>query len=405
VRRVVIVTSSGGAAIHTADRLSTAGIDVPPLDLSIGAELRAILPGYANPANPLDVTAGLPEETFVAALTAVARAKQYDAIVLPLNMLGRDQAAARIGGLARVGRESRITVAVCHFGGSQAAEAAALCDRLDVPAFSSAGSLASAAGACNMLHVAGNRHRAREVQPVAPVAIPERGLISYASACRLLEHAGIALPRQVEGPTVAEAQATKGVPYPVAVKVVGREFAHKTDKRAIRLGVANETELVAALDELDRTTPAEGREGFLVQEMVEGVEVIVGLVRDPTFGLVLLLGRGGIATELAGDHRWLLVPVDAEDIKEALGSINGLRTLEGYRGARRRDYGALIDTILRVQQLALGLGPDLEEIELNPLIVCAEGHGCRAVDVLIRVSDRTDVTSTPTGGLRETSVI
>jgi acyl-CoA synthetase (NDP forming) len=387
VRRIVIVTSSGGAAIHTADRLSTAGIDVPPLDLGSAAELRAILPGYANPANPLDVTAGLPEETFVAALTAVARAKQHDAIVLPLNMLGRDQAAARIGGLALVGRECGITVAVCHFGGSQAAEAAALCDRLDIPAFSSAGSLASAARAGNVLNIARNRHRTRKILPVEPVATQERGLLSYTSASRLLEHAGIALPRQVKISTAAEAQATKGMPYPVVVKVVGRVFIHKTDKRAIRLDVRSDAELVAALDELDRTTPAEGREGFLVQEMVEGVEVIVGLLRDATFGLVLLLGRGGIATELAQDHRWLLLPVDVEDVKDALGSISGLRTLEGYRGVPRRDVEALIDTILKVQQLALALGTDVEEIELNPVIVGAEGQGCRAVDVLIRMSE------------------
>ena len=400
VRRVAIVTSSGGAAIHTADRLSVAGIEVPSLSGDVAADLRGILPGYASPANPLDVTAGLSEETFVAALTAVARGRQYDAIVLPLNMLGRDQAAARIGGLARVGRETGITVAVCHFGGSLAAEAATLCDRLDVAAFSSAGALASAAQAGQVLDVARNRHRTREPLSVEPIALEERGLLSYASACRLLEQGRIGLPRQVLVPTAAAAEAWRGLPYPVAVKVVGRGFVHKTDRRAVRLGIQSDTELVAALDDLDRTTPMEDREGFLVQEMVAGVEVIVGVVRDASFGLVLMLGPGGIATEIAEDHRWLLIPVGREELHEALASIRALRALEGYRGSRRHDLEALIDTIVRVQQLALALGPELEEIELNPLIVCAEGDGCRAVDVLVRMADGTGRSSTSTGGLR-----
>jgi acyl-CoA synthetase (NDP forming) len=399
VRRVAIVTSSGGAAIHTADRLSAAGIEVPSLSGDVAADLRGILPGYASPANPLDVTAGLPEETFVAALTAVARGRQYDAIVLPL-MLGRDQAAARIGGLARVEREMGITVAVCHFGGTLAAEAATLCDRLHVAAFSSAGALASAALAGQVLDVARNRHRTREPLPVEPIAIEERGLLSYASACRLLEHGRIGLPRQVLVPTAAPAEAWRGLSYPVAVKVVGRGFVHKTDRRAVRLEIQSDTELVAALDDLDRTTPMEGREGFLVEEMVAGVEVIVGVVRDPSFGLVLMLGPGGIATEIAEDHRWLLPPVGRDELHEALASIRALRTLEGYRGSRRHDQAALIETIVRVQQLALALGPELEEIELNPLIVCAERDGCRAVDVLVRMADGAGRSSTSTGGLR-----
>lgn len=388
VQRVAIITSSGGAAIHVADRLSAVGIDVPALEPTVAAELRAILPGYANPANPLDVTAGLPEETFVSALTALARGGQYDALVLPLNMLGGDRATARIGGLARVGRETGVPVAVCHFGGSLAAEAATLCDRLDVAAFSSATAMAWAAKASDAFEVARERERKADRSRLEPIVAEGDGLLPYQSACGLLERVGIGLPRQTIVTEVAPTGSWRGLPYPVAAKVVGRAFAHKTERQAIRLGLENEADLAGALLELDRATPSDGRDGFLVQEMVQGVEMIVGVVRDATFGLLLLIGRGGIATELAQDHRWLLMPATADEVEAALASISALRVLDGYRGLPRYDRKALVDSILRVQHLALALTPEVEEIEVNPLIVCADGQGCRAVDVLIRMSTR-----------------
>jgi acyl-CoA synthetase (NDP forming) len=241
-----------------------------------------------------------------------------------------------------------------------------------------------------MAAVRGHRAaRARWSRRPPPATLPAvapagAGLLGYAASCRLLAAAGVPLPHQALVPdAVAARAAAAAIGYPVVVKVVGPGFAHKSDRGAVRLGLATEGAVVEALAALEALSAGEAREGFLVQELRAGTEVLVGVARDPTFGLLLTVGPGGTATELAEDHRAVPLPASREEVAALVESVPSLGVLRGHRDRPPADVDALVDLAGRVAGLAEALGPRLRELDLNPVLVGPRGAGAVAVDVLI----------------------
>lgn len=385
VRRVAVIASSGGAAVHLADHLTMAGFEVPPMGAATGERLRAVLPPYASLSNPLDITAGLPEETFEAALTAVAGSRDFDALLVPLTMLSDEQTEVRVTTIAGLGRQMRAPVGLCWLGGSLAAAGIALADRLGVASFPSPAGMIGAMAAARARQEARQRWLGRKpIEAEAPLAAFGRGVLSYAAACELLGRFGIPVPRQALAPdATAAVEAARRVGYPVALKVVGPDFLHKSDRGALRLGLGDEVEVLRAAGELLALAAGARHDGLLVQPMVAGLEVMLGAMWDDTFGPLLLLGPGGVAVELSQEHRCLALPTSEAEISAALDSVPSFRRLRGYRHEPARDRPALLEVIGQVSQLALALGPALRELDLNPVIVGAEGEGVSAVDVLV----------------------
>jgi acetate---CoA ligase (ADP-forming) len=204
-------------------------------------------------------------------------------------------------------------------------------------------------------------------------------LLDESAAKVLLAQAGVAVPRGVSAPDLPtlRIQATALTP-PLALKGLG--FAHKTEAGAVRLGLSS----------LADQAPIPEARGYLAEEMVQGAvaEVLLGLRRDPVYGATLTLGFGGVTAELLADTATLVLPCDGEDILAALRGLRLWPLLDGYRGRPRADVAALVATSLALMQL-LQARPDIEEIEVNPLILRAEGCGAVAVDALIRVEDET----------------
>lgn len=389
LRRVAVVTSSGGAAVHLADALTGTGGELPPLPGAVAARLRALLPPYATVGNPLDVTAGLPDDTFAAALQAVGDAGDVDALLLPVTMLAPEQAMARLGAVERVAAAVPSAVAVCWLGGSVTAAAVEAADRAGVAAFTAVGPMVRTMAAVRAHREVRARWVRREpLAPLPPLEARETGLLSWAASCRLLEVAGIPLPRQALVEDVAAARAAAAaIGYPVVVKVVGPGFAHRSERGAVRIGLGTDAAVAEAVAALDALSAGEGREGFLVQELRTGVEVLVGVVRDPTFGLLLTVGPGGVATELAEDHRAIPLPATAEEVGALIASVPSLRTLAGHRGRPPADVEALAAVALRAACLAQALGPRLRELDLNPVLVGPRGAGAVPVDVLVVLGD------------------
>jgi acyl-CoA synthetase (NDP forming) len=389
LRRVAVVTSSGGAAVQLADALTTAGFELPPLADPAVERLRRILPAYATTANPLDVTAGLPDATFAAALEAVGDAGDVDALLLPITMLAPEQAVARLQAIERVARAIPSAVAVCWLGGRLPAPAVDAADRAAVAAFVSSTAMVRAMAAVRRHRLARGRWARRAPPaPLPAVDVEETGLLSYAASCRLLQAAGIPLPRQALAADAAAARAgARAIGFPVVAKVLGPGFAHKADRGAVRIGLGTDAAVAEALAALAALSAGEAREGFLVQEQRCGVEVLVGVTRDPTFGLLLTVGPGGTATELAGDHRAVPLPATAEEIAALIAAIPSLRVLGAHRGRPPGDVAALVDVAVRVGRLAETLGPRLRELDLNPVVVGPQGAGAVPVDVLVVLED------------------
>lgn len=192
----------------------------------------------------------------------------------------------------------------------------------------------------------------------------------------MLAHAGIAVPAGAHADRPADlTAASASLTPPFALKGLGH--AHKSEAGLVRLGLIAD-ELLAAADDMPAAT------GFLVEEMAPPpvAELLIGLRRDPVYGLTLCLGMGGTAAELLGDVVTLVLPVTGDEVRTALLRLRLAPLLSGYRGRDAADIDAAIDAALRLCEIMIA-NPDLDEIEVNPLMLAPAGGGALAVDAVI----------------------
>jgi acetyltransferase len=197
---------------------------------------------------------------------------------------------------------------------------------------------------------------------------------------RLLERHGIALPRQAMAGTAADAAAkAKEVGFPVAIKLIAAEVVHKTESGAVVLGVKNAEEAQAEGQKL--LTKTLGRGHLLIQEMVQGTEVLIGARTDPQYGPFLMVGLGGIFVEVLKDVSIRLLPVDEREAREMLKELRGYKVLQGVRGQKPRDVDALVKAMVGLSEIFAAHRNHLSDMEINPMMVREQGRGAVAVDV------------------------
>jgi acyl-CoA synthetase (NDP forming) len=209
-------------------------------------------------------------------------------------------------------------------------------------------------------------------RPLEALAPRETVMLSEAEGKALLAAAGVSIPRSVTGATLAElASGRVGLTPPYALKGLG--FAHKTEVGAVRLGLTS----------LEGQAEISGATGYLLEEMVTGsvAEILVGLRRDPVYGVSLTLGMGGVTAEVLADTVTLILPVSETEVMEALRKLRLWPLLNGYRGRAKADIASVAVLAVRLGDL-MAADPSLEEIEINPVMV--REVGAIAVDALIR---------------------
>ncbi|GLS33955.1 Acyl-CoA synthetase (NDP forming) [Mesorhizobium albiziae] len=207
----------------------------------------------------------------------------------------------------------------------------------------------------------------------------DKHALSEAEAKEMLAEAGLPVPKGARATTVDEAvRAAVALGFPVALKALG--LAHKSEHGAVRLNLRDAQSVRAAAGDL-----AGLGSGFLVERMVQGgvAELIVGITADPLFGPVMTVGSGGVLVELLKDCATLLLPAAREDIEAALRGLKMFPLLDGYRGRAKADLDAAVDAILGIADFALRNAGRIEELDINPLIVCGEGIGAWIADALL----------------------
>jgi acyl-CoA synthetase (NDP forming) len=225
----------------------------------------------------------------------------------------------------------------------------------------------------------------RGCTPPAPLRAPPSN-VSSANLDATLARYGIALPRSRTVATPSEAgAAAESIGFPVALKIVSPDILHKTEAGAVALDLRSREAVEAAAEELvasvRRTNPAARFDGFLVQEMVAGVEAIVGARSDPLYGPLLLVGAGGVLVELANDAALRLLPVTAADVAMMIDGLKLKQLLAGFRGRVPADRAALEAAALALANFYLDHRAAIAEIEINPLIV--RQAGAVAVDARV----------------------
>ncbi len=223
-----------------------------------------------------------------------------------------------------------------------------------------------------------------------PIALPpvsrRSGAWSELQARALLSEAGIpVIAATLAGSADAAVAAAAACRGPVVLKIVSPDILHKSDIGGVALRLNGEHEVRAAYDQILQAAerqPNARVEGILVSPMRSGgIELIVGVVRDPQWGLMLVLGLGGVFVEILNDSVIVPLPASADRVKRALGTLRGAAILDGVRGGRAANKDALCEVIARIGALAVALGDSLESLEVNPLVV--NGSDIEALDALV----------------------
>jgi acetyltransferase len=215
-----------------------------------------------------------------------------------------------------------------------------------------------------------------------------KGALAEHVSKQCLSHYGIPATREVLLSVEAVMDLTHcPVSLPVAVKLASPDIPHKTEANAVRLGLNTLEELKHAARSVHesglRHTPNARIDGISIQEMATGVEVILGAVNDPDFGPYVMVGLGGVMTEVLQDVAHRFAPITLDDAREMLAELKGARILEGHRGAAAADIEALAQAIVNLSWLISDQREGITEIDVNPLFVRPRGQGVVAADALI----------------------
>ena len=391
-RRIISASCSGGEASLVADLAQARGLDMPVLPAPAQQRLHAVLGNKVNVANPLDyhtyIWGDLAAQTACFAGLLDCR---FDAHLLVLDFPRQDRCAADAW---QTTVDAFIAAQAGH--GARGVLVASLPEGLPEPVARQllAQGIAPMQGLADCLDaishaadIGAAQHRVAAITPLqAPVPLTLAGarLLDEASAKQALARFGLPVP---VGQVLGRAQVlpyAAALGYPVVLKALAPGLAHKTEAGAVRLNLQNDAELDAAL-----TAMAPLSEQFLVEQMVGGAlaELLVGVQRDPQFGLTLTLGAGGVFVELLRDSLTLLLPLSRADIAKALASLKLWPMLTGYRGRAHGDVEALLDAIQAILAFATAHADRLLELDVNPLLVLPVGRGVLAVDALIRLAD------------------
>ncbi len=422
--RVAVLTNAGGLGVMAVDALESYGMQLAPLTDETRTFLRQRVPPAASIQNPIDILAGSGPATYALCLDALLADETVDAVVVitaPQDWFDPVALAEVVGEVGNSPLGRRKPVLASLMGLSATSDATQLLHRRQIPNFRFPERVGSTLAAMwersqwlNALAdespdappVDCDKETAQTVikaaQTLINVLIEEGDIEGAESGWMIPNHVETLLkaycirtPAVGLAPGVPQAismTATTG--YPVVLKLAALGVTHKTDVGGVILNVRTPEELENAfekiLEQAGNSLPEQTLiEGVYVQQMVHGVaEVIVGMVRDPQFGPLVMVGSGGTQVELMGDVAFELAPLTRQQAGKMIDRTTVGQLLAGYRGRPPADREALIDVIQLLAQAALDW-PQIAEMEINPLVVMPEGEGIYAVDVRVRLAPET----------------
>jgi acetyl coenzyme A synthetase (ADP forming)-like protein len=398
--RVAILTNAGGPAILATDFLVGRGLSLSTLAPETQAALKKVLVPEASVGNPVDMVAGAGAREYAAALPLLLADPGVDVVITlfvpPITLEPVSVARA----IFEASRGATKPVLGCFMARDAVLDEIKRLDSAWFPLYAYPEDAVRAAH--DLLRVARLRtdeigepvrfdvDRERASRVLAAAAARGGGWLPAAETFEVLSAYGIRVPRTGSAPDAAgAARLAAEIGRPVAIKLDGEAFLHKSDVGGVALDVSGERAVREALDRLAAAARAAAPGAayrFVVQEMAApGTELIMGVRTDPVFGPVILVGLGGVYVEVLKDVRSGLVPLTPVFAKRMLSRLRGYPILQGARGAKPADLDAVVDALLRLSQLCEE-HPGVVECEMNPVL--ARPDGAEAVDARLRVAAR-----------------
>lgn len=397
-QRVGIVTTSGGAGGWAADICEQAGLEVPAFDDGLREELAGIIPAYGAANNPVDVTASVVEDggaTLLRILQLLGSNPHIDTGLVVVSMVAPERMTQMESALAHLYAHTQRPL-VFHSPGVVAPEALEVLARvgglhLDLAVFAKAILALS-------WHQQFLRTRQQSKQQAANAQAPtpqpsawpaNQSHFTGPGLRELLTHWQIAMPAEAQVTSASEAaHAAAGIGFPVALKIVSPDIAHKTEAGGVVLGLADAAAVERAaqqmLRQVKRHSPEARIDGLQLQRMMPaGHEMVIGVVHDADFGPLVMLGMGGIYIEVLRDVVFAPAPLTESQAQGMVAQLKGLPILQGVRGQPAADIDALVQMLVNVSAFAAAYADRIQEIDLNPVLVYAAGQGAVAVDALL----------------------
>mgnify|MGYP006277796943 CR=1 FL=1 len=402
--RIAIITNAGGPGILATDALERSGMQLARLEVETIQALEKFLPDAASAANPVDVLGDARADRYRFALETVSQDPNVDGIMVvltPQAMTDIDQTAHEVGKLSQ---KLDKPILACFMGEAKVESGIEILSDYGVPNYSFPERASLAFQAMAEYRVITERpvpeyekfevdqERVRKVLDRAKA--DDRYSIGDAEAWDILQAYGLRIPqsKMAETPDQAVDLAAE-IGYPVVMKIASPDILHKTDVGGVKVNLESPEEVRDAFELMvyraEKYLPEATVWGCQVQEMAPpgGLEVLIGMNRDPQFGPLVTFGLGGIYVEALKDVTFRIAPFSRREAEAMLDEIRSKALLEGVRGKPPVDKGAIVDTLLRMGQLVQDF-PEIMEFDINPLIVYPEDQGAIAIDMrLVLASD------------------
>jgi acetyltransferase len=399
----VVITNGGGIGVLAADACEKYNVNLYD-DLSdLTKTFGNVIPAFGSSKNPIDLSGQAPVTYYDSALTAALNNKSIHSVIC----LACETAVFNPDEFYQVIQKqapqfSNIKPLVLSlFGGASIEHYVHELQKSDIPAFGDVYEAVSLLGAMYFYY----RTRNAAVEPttetnidtekvndiIRKVRADNRTFLLASEAQAIMQIAGIPIPKSRIAHNLDEAiRYSEEIGYPVVMKIVSRDVIHKSDAGGVALDLDNKSEVIDAYEAINHNVrnynPEARIDGFEIDEMVRfETETIVAARRDIAFGPIVMFGLGGIYVEVMKDVAFRAFPLSYQEALKMIGQIHSYPILLGVRGEKRKDIDTIAHSIIRVGTILKNC-PDITDIEINPLVVYAQGEGARAVDARILLS-------------------
>lgn len=400
--RIAIVTNAGGPGILATDALERSGLSLARFDLDTIHALEEYLPDAASAANPVDVLGDARADRYRFALERVCADENVDGVMVVLTPQAMTEIEATSEAVGELSQGCEKPILACFMGEARIDVGIEILNRYGIPNYPFPKRAAMAFNAMKGYQEVLTRPEPEYAQfkvdrePVQAILDQVRAdgrfTIGDSEAREILLAYGFRIPESSLASTPDEAVSiAQNIGYPVVLKIASPDILHKTDVGGVKVGLRDATDVRDAYELMtyraQRYIPEALIWGCLVQEMAPsgGLEVLIGMNRDPQFGPLVTFGLGGIYVETLKDVTFKVAPFSIQEARSMLNEIRASALLDGVRGAPEMDKDALVEALLRIGQLVQDY-PEIAELDINPLIVYPQGQGAIAIDMRLILS-------------------
>lgn len=394
--RIAIVTNAGGPGILATDALERAGLTLARFKPECIRALETFLPDAASAANPVDVLGDARADRYRFALEQVVADPGVDGVMVILTPQAMTEIEGTAEVIAEIKEEVDLPILACFMGEARVEVGTKVLDRTNIPNFAFPERAALAYKAMSQYRVyqaeplpeyesfVVDTKAARQV--IDKVLDDGRVSIGDAEAREILQAYGLQIPASKLASNAEQAvQIATELGYPVVLKVASPDILHKTDVGGVKVGLQDAEAVRDAFDLItyrsQRYLPEARLWGCLVQKMVpQGLEILIGMNRDPQFGPLVTFGLGGIYVETLKDVAFRIAPFSRQEAEDMIKEIKAHALLDGVRGESPADKHALLEAILRIGQMVQDF-PEIAELDINPFMLYRDGQGGIAIDM------------------------